>query len=266
MPYPVHAVTRPADLSGQANGNLHASLLVAPGFPGRAAGRLHRQCARSWAALAAAVAQRFAETLTVTSSADAYRSYAVQESTFRARYTTTYLPGRPYKTWNGQRWYQKPGTAMAATPGTSNHGWGLAVDACYWRNGTVVGITANTACFNWLLANAHLYGFSWEVQSEPWHLRLFTGDNTPKAVAEFEKPPAPPAPPPTIPGGHPMFLATWKKKWTYLVQLNLDGTAVKREVTGETQYLHLAGAGVLSVLPNDDGTWDTWIQNVPEVG
>jgi LAS superfamily LD-carboxypeptidase LdcB len=40
---------------------------------------------------------------------------------------------------------------------------------------------------DWLLKNAHLYGFSWEVQSEPWHLRYVAGDDVPEAVTKWKK-------------------------------------------------------------------------------
>ena len=39
---------------------------------------------------------------------------------------------------------------------------------------------------NWLIANVKDFGFSWEVvPSEPWHLRLVTGDNPTPAVVAF---------------------------------------------------------------------------------
>lgn len=66
--------------------------------------------------------------LSITSAADAFRTYQIQERIFRERYTTTYLSGRPTKRWNGVTWWLKPGQATAAVPGTSNHGKGLAVD------------------------------------------------------------------------------------------------------------------------------------------
>ena len=46
---------------------------------------------------------------------------------------------------------------LAATPGTSQHGWGLAVDVDTSRQGT-----------DWLRANAARFGFS-TIPREPWH-------------------------------------------------------------------------------------------------
>jgi hypothetical protein len=255
MAYPVAPVTMPANLAGQQNGKLPSSLLVTPGFPGWPSGRCHPQAARSWNALTAEVARLFRVTMTITSTHDAYRSYAIQESTFRLRYTRTPLAGRPTKQWdsdgNGvkETWWQKPNTAMSAVPGTSNHGWGLAFDACYWVNGTTLGITAYANVFNWLLRNAVLYGFSWEVQSEPWHIRLFTGDKTPKAVIDFEKP-IPPVPGPT-PGPNPQkpmsakesgmwFISNYAGDYWYLVA---PDHSVKYRLTQEHAWLLLDPAG-----------------------
>lgn len=65
-------------------------------------------------------------------SLDAYRTYAQQEDIFTDRYQRSYCEYAPGKvdarTWEGETWYRKPGQAAAAVPGTSNHGWGKAVD------------------------------------------------------------------------------------------------------------------------------------------
>jgi hypothetical protein len=192
MAFPVVSVKMPSSLAGQSNGKLPPSLLVKPGFPGRPLGLLHPLASQAWLALARDVKAQFDEVLTVTSTGDAYRNYDRQVVTFTTRYTTTRLPGRPTKVWNGVTYWQKPGTAMAAVPGTSNHGWGLAIDTCLYRNNEVVGITANMPMFNWMQLNAFRYGLSWEAQSEPWHLRYWSGDTVPPAV----KPPTPKPPTP----------------------------------------------------------------------
>lgn len=72
----------------------------------------------------------------------------------------------------------KAGTSagVAAVPGTSNHGWGMAIDITgyeltsdYWSGSTY----HNTgAVWQWLLANAARYGFTWttgHASKEPWH-------------------------------------------------------------------------------------------------
>lgn len=83
---------------------------------------------------------RFGGNITITSSGEnAYRTYATQ-----VHYWNT-LP-------RGQ----------AARPGTSNHGWGLAIDI------SGVGGHGSTK-YNWLNANAGKYGFDDNVSHEAWH-------------------------------------------------------------------------------------------------
>lgn len=191
----VHQLTYPANLASASNGNLPADLLTTVAFPGRGNGRLHFNAARSFYAMAADCLAATGVVLTVTSTVDAYRPYSIQLSAFLTRYEpvsyATYLltasTSRKTFVYNGQTyWRIRPGYATAASPGTSNHGWGLALDICELRSdGVIVGISASRA-WGWLLANAVSYGFSWETQSEPWHLRLFVGDYVPVAVSNHE--------------------------------------------------------------------------------
>lgn len=173
---PIVRVTLPAALVGQPNGRLPADLLVdTPGRDGGPVVRLVAPAARSWRALEAAAA-RAGHTLRVTSTVDSYRPYAVQESVFQQRYTLTFLSGRPTKQWLGRTWYLLPDMAPVAVPGTSNHGLAIAVDI------------ANVAMvLNWLIANAARYGWSWELEVEPWHMRYVAGDSIPAAVIDFEE-------------------------------------------------------------------------------
>jgi hypothetical protein len=202
MAYPVRLVDRPDDLDNATNGRLPVSSLELLGAAGRPTARAHRQTERSWMALRGEVRARFAEELSLTSSADGYRTYDQQVNAFTGSYVEKYDPVactlEDQRTWNGRKWYKRRGHSAKASPGTSNHGWGLALDVCLWRNGGIVAITASKPVFSWLLANAGGYGFSWELQSEPWHLRLFTGDNTPAAVLAYETPDVP-APRPPLP-------------------------------------------------------------------
>ena len=87
---------------------------------------------------------------------------------------------------------------MAAVPGTSNHGWGLAIDVAIDADGDegfewpVKSVDSKTVA--WLLKNADRFGFCWEVQSEPWHLTYYVGDVVPAAVLAAESGTAGPAP------------------------------------------------------------------------
>ncbi|WP_372593555.1 D-alanyl-D-alanine carboxypeptidase family protein [Actinotalea sp.] len=70
--------------------------------------------------------------------------------------------------------YTKPG--LAAAPGTSNHGWGLAVDLCS-------SVTYNSAKISWLTENGPTYGWAnpaWARAGgsgayEPWHWEYVPG-------------------------------------------------------------------------------------------
>lgn len=178
---PVVPMVKSSVLTGQPNGRLPPGLLVHVG----PVVDLIAPAARGWAAMNAAATKAGVP----LSSVSSYRTYAVQVSMFTERYTRTYLPGRPSKVWNGQRWWQKPGTAMAAVPGTSNHGWACAVDN--------LGAKVGSARLGWLIANEVSFGFSHEVQSEAWHVRWWAGDRIPGRVLDYEatlhpKPPPPP--------------------------------------------------------------------------
>lgn len=63
------------------------------------------------------------------------------------------------------------GGNLAATPGTSNHGWAVACDMS-WRS---------AAGLSWLQANAAKFGFRADVPSENWHYTyqegLWKGDD-----------------------------------------------------------------------------------------
>jgi len=185
--YPKRTIVRSSVLNGMQNGKLPDSILVStPGAAGGATVRLITPAARAWRAFTARAAA-LGHILKPTSAADSYRSYAIQESTFRARYTTTFLSGRPYKTWNGVRWYQRPNTAMAAVPGTSNHGWAMAIDVGEERDSDAAAEALDTPTLNWMLANEQAFGFMHGVDGEPWHIDYFAGDAIPAAVLAHEQ-------------------------------------------------------------------------------
>lgn len=189
MILPKMPITLPACLEGQLNGKLPAALLVdTPGLGGGPMVRLVEPAARSWRAMAAA-AGRDGIVLRATSLVDSYRPYPVQFDVFVDRYWPDPEPGFiGQRYWAahydlqgrwvaGHYWYQKPNTAVAAVPGTSNHGRGLAVDLA----------GASGARLDWLLAHAATYGWSWELDSEPWHIRYCAGDAIPAAVLAYER-------------------------------------------------------------------------------
>jgi hypothetical protein len=104
-------------------------------------GRLRPDAASAFDKMSQAYARVFGTNLCV---ADAYRSYPEQVKVFR----------------------QRP--SLAAVPGTSNHGWGLAVDlGCGLQS-------SRSAQYRWMVANAGRFGWvhpAWAVHDpfEPWH-------------------------------------------------------------------------------------------------
>lgn len=162
---PVRPIRLPEALKGQKNGELPDELL----HPIRPNGRLYVTAATSWTWMKKAARLEAGHILKPTSAFDAYRPLTVQTAVFRQRYTTECISGQPTRVWNGVTYWLKPGNAPLATPGTSNHGWALAVD-----------VANATQCLEWLLDRAPGFGWSWEVQSEPWHIRYVLGDELPK--------------------------------------------------------------------------------------
>ncbi|WP_409332656.1 D-alanyl-D-alanine carboxypeptidase family protein [Trujillonella humicola] len=125
---------------GYPNGLIPPSALCEIGV---AAHALRCDAAAAYRAMSAAFASAFGTPLCIT---DSYRTYASQVRLYG----------------------QKP--ALAAVPGTSNHGWGLAVDLC----GGVQ--TFGTAQYQWMVANAGRFGWlhpTWadpgNGREEPWH-------------------------------------------------------------------------------------------------
>jgi cell wall-associated NlpC family hydrolase len=101
---------------------------------------------------------------------DAAAAYRAMSAAFAAELGEPLCITDSYRTYAGQvRLYgEKP--ALAAVPGTSNHGWGLAVDLC----GGVQ--TFGTREYAWMVDNAGRFGWlhpTWadpgNGREEPWH-------------------------------------------------------------------------------------------------
>ncbi|MDP5184562.1 D-alanyl-D-alanine carboxypeptidase family protein [Blastococcus sp. BMG 814] len=125
---------------GYPNGLIPPSAMCPLGVGGHS---LRCDAAAAYRAMAAAYAADFGRPLCIT---DSYRTYAGQVKLYG----------------------EKP--ALAAVPGTSNHGWGLAVDLC----GGVQSF--GTPQYAWMVANAGRFGFlhpTWadpgNGREEPWH-------------------------------------------------------------------------------------------------
>jgi D-alanyl-D-alanine carboxypeptidase/Putative peptidoglycan binding domain len=192
--YPIAPAAIPGWLKQHANGALPTEVLVPVADLAGMGGALVPEAAGAWRNLQnAASAAGFQLTMT-----NAYRSLAQQEAMFLDRFQREQTAGKS-KVWNGTTYWLKPKMAMAAVPGNSNHGWGCAVDMAldgYGRNAKPVA--GNGAFMAWAVKNAGAYGWSWEVQSEPWHIRLVSFDVA-KAASPATTPPQ--APQPTLAEG-----------------------------------------------------------------
>ncbi|SFT77050.1 Septal ring factor EnvC, activator of murein hydrolases AmiA and AmiB [Geodermatophilus amargosae] len=125
---------------GYPNGLIPPSALCPLGVGGHS---LRCDAAAAYRAMSAAYAEAFGRPVCIT---DSYRTYAGQVRLYG----------------------EKP--ALAAVPGTSNHGWGLAVDLC----GGIDGF--GTPQYAWMVANAGRFGWlhpTWadpgNGREEPWH-------------------------------------------------------------------------------------------------
>lgn len=171
MKLPIVKVVMPADLAGHQAGKLPPKLLrkIDGG------GKLHHLAANAWEALVAKAKADGIE-LKPTSAGDTYRDYELQKRGFLQRYQLEPTGTGVTRTFEGKKWYLKKGFAPLATPGSSQHNWGLAVDCA----------NANGKRLQWMRANILNFGWSWEVvPDEPWHIRYTAGDNVPEAVKAY---------------------------------------------------------------------------------
>lgn len=122
----------PLELQAYGNGRIPAEALSAIGGTSH---RLWEPAARSFEAMQASAA---AEGVTIGIT-DSYRTYESQVD----------LVAR-------KGLYSQGG--LAATPGTSKHGWGVALD-----------LRLDSSAQAWMRSNAGRYGFVENVAREPWH-------------------------------------------------------------------------------------------------
>jgi zinc D-Ala-D-Ala carboxypeptidase len=126
-------IVPPANLASFGNGRVPADQLTPIGQGGH---KLWAPAAASWQNVVAAAAAD-GISLRIT---DSYRSYAEQVD----------LAERKGLYQNG---------GLAAVPGTSTHGWGMAVDAD----------VRDAATLEWLRVNGPRFGWAETTPREPWH-------------------------------------------------------------------------------------------------
>ena len=125
-------LTPPAELVGYGNGRIPSDRLESIGVGSH---KLHAPAATAYRRMTADAAAQGVD-IGIT---DSYRSYDSQVE----------LAGR-------KGLYSQGG--LAASPGTSNHGWGLAVD-----------LDLDATAQQWMRDNAQRYGFVEDTPREPWH-------------------------------------------------------------------------------------------------
>ncbi len=122
----------PNGLAGHANGRVPDAALTPVGDTGH---RLWQPAAQQLTRL---IADARAEGVTIGIT-DSYRTYDTQVDLVRRK--GLYSQG-----------------GLAAAPGTSDHGWGLAAD-----------LRLDDRAQAWMRANAGRYGFAEDTPREPWH-------------------------------------------------------------------------------------------------
>lgn len=213
--FPIRPIKRPSDLAGIVNGEVPEGLLVPIG---RRGSKMHHTAARGWRCITAHLEPHLAE-LGVdgwdVSSIDP-RTYQRQCEMFDGRKYPggRYLPQEMWAAWEakGGRWGKRDDgsiqqytwqaqdrtspeqwrrmypLAMAAKPGTSPHGDGLAVDLAVDDDDDSIADPITEAVVRFLMADdlALRCGFAWSTVQEPWHLQWFVGDDMPALVVEWE--------------------------------------------------------------------------------
>ena len=106
---------------------------------------------------------------------DAAMSLSALNEAFRASFGREMCLVASYRNLDTQYELKASRGYFAASPGTSMHGWGLAIDLCSKETG-------DSAVFSWLWANAPSYGWqnpSWAQlggsKYEPWHWEFVSG-------------------------------------------------------------------------------------------
>ncbi len=101
---------------------------------------------------------------------DAAQNFVALSQAFAGAFGTPLCVTDSYRTFDGQVDLYRRKPSLAAVPGTSNHGWGLAVDLCGGAE------SFGSRQYGWLAANAPALGWvnpSWARpgggREEPWH-------------------------------------------------------------------------------------------------
>lgn len=108
--------------------------------------------------------------------ADAATALAAMNEVFSAKFGRDICLVSSYRTLSKQYELSYTRAGFAARPGTSMHGWGLAIDLCGQE-------TSNSEIYGWLRENGPTYGWdnpAWARPGgvgayEPWHFEFVSG-------------------------------------------------------------------------------------------
>lgn len=169
---PIKKLVLPATLGHVNPGELPANMLIDI----KPYGKLHPRAANAYNAIRAAAFAAGIKQFKPISQGDCYRSLAQQTAGFQQRYTLQPIEGASTRTWQGRKYYLRPGNAPLAAPGTSRHNLGLAVDYANMEGET----------FAFMCEHGPAFGWSLEVMpEEPWHWFYYPGDKVPELVTLY---------------------------------------------------------------------------------
>lgn len=160
-------VRLPDDLDPYPDQDFPGNLLVP--FMGK--WQVHHKAFDNFTAFVDAAKKAGVGVVPIPGAASAYRPLRDQVNLFLSRYTTTPTGNGKPKVYKGKTYWLKPGMAMAAVPGGSMHGWGLAID--FMRDN---GRAINAAERKQLRAIGAPFAVADTVSSENWHFACQNAD------------------------------------------------------------------------------------------
>lgn len=173
-------VTVPTFLRGAANGRFPHEWLRSP----EQSTALHRMMFVPVSYAMQAMHLAAAEDGVLLRTTGRYRTYDQQVALFRARFVPYDTGTGVKRTWQGQTWWKLPGVALAATPGTSNHGLGLADDIAEQDDQDPELESIDDVTLQWLKDNAGDFGFALDLHSERWHWHWYNRDSLTERTVE----------------------------------------------------------------------------------
>lgn len=170
--YPSRKLVLPKELAKVENGKVPPQMLVKL----KCGGQMWRWAGVSFNVL---IADARTAGIKIRNQGD-YRPFEQQLTLFKDRYSLKDEGRVPQVTrqYEGKRWFLRKGKSPSASPGTSPHGWALAIDVD----------VKDAKTLNWLCNNAPKYGFYLQgsdpksPEFEAWHWQYCVGDVLPDRV------------------------------------------------------------------------------------